>query len=199
MVKGIHPKNGSDMAGSGNHGTLNQSQMTIGSVSTVLNEFQPSMPLIQKIGRQRNMVNLINPGSLQQFGGNISGFSQYESMNGEDGVSFGSGLMQSMSSIAAGQASANVSNKIPGRINKGPSSTASNTADNSINRIGLGGSSGSVMSIAGYDSQNSAIFQKQRNLMMSSKQQQILDKNRRKMFLQNLRNDKSDRGKNIGQ
>jgi hypothetical protein len=33
------------------------------------------------------------------------------------------------------------------------------------------GSSNSVMSLAGYDSQTSAIFQKQRNLMMSSKQQ----------------------------
>lgn len=156
------------------------------------------MPLIQKIGRQRNLVNLMNPSSQQQLGGNISGFSQYESMNGEDGVSFGSGLMQSMSSLAAGQAgSANASGKIPTRVNKGPSSTASNTADNSINRIGLG-SQGSMMSMAGYDSQNSAIFQKQRNLLMSSKQQQILDKNRRKMFLQNLRNDRGDRGKNSG-
>ena len=103
------------------------------------------------------MVNLMNHGSNQQ----LSGLSQYDSMNGDDACvsSFGSGLMQSMSSIAAGQAgSANVSNKIPSRINKGPSSTASNTADNSINRIGFGGSSGSVMSIAGYDSQNSAIF-----------------------------------------
>jgi len=30
---------------------------------------------------------------------------------------------------------------------------------------------------------------------MSSKQQQILDKNRRKLFLQNLRNDKSDKNR----
>ena len=107
----------------------------------------------------------------------------------EDGISLNSNMMQSMSSFGGGlgqpghanlsaQMSQNNinsymllqnSNQVVKRgTGHGPSSTTSNTADSSINKMAIG-SSNSVMSLAGYDSQTSAIFQKQRNLMMSSK------------------------------
>lgn len=99
LARAIHLSNAHEGSASQNHATLNQSQMTIGSVSTVFKEFQPSMPFVGNIGRQKNLVNLLNAESQQP--GISSGLSQYESMN-DDGISFNSNIMQSMSSIAAG-------------------------------------------------------------------------------------------------
>ena len=85
--------------------------MTIGSVSTVFKEFQPTMPLSSQVGRQKNFIHLINPNSSHipdssQMSQQV--FNQNESIN-EDGMSISSGIMQSMSSLAAGQGSASLS------------------------------------------------------------------------------------------
>jgi hypothetical protein len=85
---------GNDAFQSANPATLNHSQVTIGSVSTVLKEFQPSMPHAHQIGRQKNFINLMQPGDSNQQ----SRISQFESMN-EDGISMNSNMMQSMSSL----------------------------------------------------------------------------------------------------
>lgn len=58
--------NGNDALQSANPGTLNHSQVTIGSVSTVLKEFQPSLPHVHQIGRKKNFINFIQPADSNQ-------------------------------------------------------------------------------------------------------------------------------------